>query len=58
MGYDIWISEKLNFDYFDNEKSFLNQIKDIPSSFTNVLSLRLTKQTSRNVVDTTFKQIQ
>ena len=52
--HDIWISEKKNFDYLKNEKSFRSEIKNI-FTFSQVLCFRLTKQTSKNVVDTAFE---
>ena len=42
--HDIWISKILKVDYLTNEKSLVSQ----------VLSYRHTKQTSKNVADTTF----
>ena len=50
----IWISENLKFDYLKNEKSFWSEIKNIFPCFTSVL---FTKQTSKNVADTTFQSI-
>ena len=44
--HDIWISEKLKFDYLINEKSFWSTKKCFPC---------FTKPTSRNVAGTTFK---
>ena len=44
--HDIWISEKLKSDYLKNKKSF---------RVLKALSFRHTKQTSKNVMDTTFK---
>ena len=42
---DIWISEKLNFDYLKNKKSFLIEIKNI-FLVPKVLSFKHTKQTA------------
>ena len=44
--HNIWISEKLKSDYLKNKKSFC---------VLKALSFRHTKQTSKNVADTTFK---
>ena len=44
---------KLKFDYLKNEKSFRSEIK-IFFFVLQVLSFRLTKQTSKNLADTTF----
>ena len=52
--HDIWISEKLKFDYFKNEKSFQNGIKNF-FLVSKELPFRSTKQTGKNVADTTFK---
>ena len=41
--HDIWISEKLKFDYLKNEKSFQSEIKNI-FFVSQVLSFRYTKQ--------------
>ena len=49
--HDIWISEKLKFDYLKNEKSFRSEVKNIFPCFTNALK----KQTSKKVAETTFK---
>ena len=35
--HDIWISEKLKFDCFQNEKSFWSEIENIFPCFTNAL---------------------
>ena len=49
--HEIWVSKILNF--LENEKSFWREIKNIfPSA--HVVPFRLTKQISKNVVDTTF----
>ena len=60
LGYlrrhDIWISEKLKFDYIKNKKSFQSKMKTF-ILVSQVLSLRLTKQISKNVAYTTFKLI-
>ena len=45
--HDIWILEKIKFDYLKKEKSLQSEIKNI--------AFRRTKQTSKNVADTTFK---
>ena len=46
-----WISEKLRFDYLKNEKCFRSESLFLVSQ---VISFRLTKQTRKNVTDTTF----
>ena len=46
--------DKLIFDYFKNEKRFQNEIKTF-FLVSQVFSFRHTKQTNRNVADTTFK---
>ena len=46
---------KLKFDYLKNEKSFRSEIKKTLFLVSQVLSFRHTKQTSKNVADTTFK---
>ena len=46
----------LKFDYFKNEKSFRSEIKAF-FLVSQVLSFRHTKQTSKNVADTTFKYL-
>ena len=43
----------LKFDYLKNEKSFRSEIKAF-FLVSNFLSFRDTKQTSKNVADTTF----
>ena len=48
--HDIWISEKFKFAYLKNEKSFQSEIK----TFFLVSQVLYTKQTSKNVADTTF----
>ena len=45
----------LKLDYLKNEKSFRSEIKSI-FLVSKVLFFRHTKQTSKNVADTTFKQ--
>ena len=35
--HNIWISEKLKFDYLKNEKSFRGEIKNIFPCFTSAL---------------------
>ena len=35
--HDIWISEKLKFDYLKNEKSFQSEVKSIFPSFKSAL---------------------
>ena len=52
--HDIWKSENLKFDYLKSEKSFRGEIKNI-LLVSQVLSFKHKKQTSKNVVDTTFK---
>ena len=52
--HNIWIHEKLKFDYLKNEKSFRSEIKNIFPCFTNAF-FRYTKQISKNVADVTFK---
>ena len=52
--HDIWISKKLKFDYLKKEKSFRSEIKNI-FLVSQVLAFRHTKQNSKNVADTTFK---
>ena len=44
-----------NFDYLKNERSFQSEIKNM-FLFSQVLSFRHTKQTNRNIADTTFKE--
>ena len=53
--HDIWISENLKFDYLKNKRSFRSKIKNIFPCFTSPL-FRHTKQTSKNVSDTIFKE--
>ena len=53
--HDIWIPEKLKFDYLKNKRSFRSEIKNI-FLVLQVPSFRHTKQTSKNVMDTTFKE--
>ena len=55
LPHGIWISEKLKFDYLKNEKSFPSEIKTFVP-ILQVLSFRRTKQSSKNVTDTTFKE--
>ena len=43
------------FDYLKNERSFQSEIKSI-FLVSQVLSFRHTKQTNRNIADTTFKE--
>ena len=43
------------FDYLKNEKRFRSEIKAF-FLLSQVLSFRHTKQTSKNVADTTFKE--
>ena len=53
--HDIWISEKLQFDYEKkNEKSQQKEIKKV-ILVSQVVSFRLTKENSKNVTGTTFK---
>ena len=52
-----WISKILKFDFLGNEKSFWSEIKKTFFLFPQVVSFRLKKQTSKNVVDTTFKAL-
>ena len=52
--HDIWILEKLKLYYLKNEKSFWSEIKNIFPCFTSAF-FRHTKQTSKNVANTTFK---
>ena len=52
--HDIWIPKMLKFDYLKNEKRFWREMKAF-LLVLQVLSLRHTKQTSKNVADTTFK---
>ena len=52
-SYDIWISENLKIHYLKNKKSFQSEIKFF--LVLQVLSSRLTIQTSKNVAGTTFK---
>ena len=33
--HDIWITEKLKFDYFKNKKSFRTEMKNIVPCFTS-----------------------
>ena len=54
--HNISISKMLKFDYLKNEKSFRSEIKSIFPCFA-MLSFIHTKQTSKNVVDTTFKNL-
>ena len=55
--HDFWIRGKLKFHFLLTEKSFWSKIKIIVLKVLvlQMLSFRLTKQTSKNVVDTTFK---
>ena len=59
----IWMGEwhlntlKLKFDYLKNEKSFQRAFQKRFFLVPQVLSFRHTKQTSKNVADTTFKII-
>ena len=53
--HNIWMSEKLKFDYLKCEKSFLSEIK-IFFLVSKMPSFRLTKQSSKYVADTTFKK--
>ena len=46
----------LKFDYLKNETSFWSEIKSI-FLVSQVLSVSHTKQTSKNVADTTFKDL-
>ena len=41
--FGIWISEKLKFGYLKNEKSFLNEIKNIFYGFPLDLQNKLSK---------------
>ena len=41
--HDIWISEKLKFDYLKNKKTFWSEMKDI-LLVSQVLFFRLTKK--------------
>ena len=43
--HDIWISEKLKFDYLKNEKSYPSEIKNVFPCLLSAL-FRYTKQTS------------
>ena len=43
-------------DYLKNKKSFQSEIQSIFFLVSQVLSVRHTKQTSKNVADTTFKE--
>ena len=54
--HEIWKSKILKFDFLKNEKSFWSEIKTFFLVW-QVLSLRLKKQTSKNVADTTFKKV-
>ena len=56
--FEIWISKILNFDFLKNEGSFWSEIKYIFPSSTQALTFTfiVKKQTSKNVVDTTFKR--
>ena len=60
MTSDIWISEKVKFDYLKNEKSFRNETKNI-FLLSKVLFFRHKKETSKNVLlhfsATTFKYL-
>ena len=54
--HDIWISEKLKFDYLKNEKSFRGEIKKHSSLVSLVLSFKYIKTDYQKcVVDTNFK---
>ena len=46
--YDIWISEKLKFDYFKNEEFY----KKTFFLVSQVFSFKYTKQTGKNLADT------
>ena len=52
--HEIWMSQILNFDFLDNNKSFWSEIKTF-FLVSQVPSFRVKKQTSKNVADTTFK---
>ena len=52
--HDIWISKKLKLDYLKNEKSFWSEINFF-FLVSQVLFFRHTKQTNKNVADTTLK---
>ena len=52
--HDIWITEKLKFDYLMNKKNFTSYLKVI-FLVSQVLSFRHTKQTRKNVANTNFK---
>ena len=54
--HDIWISKMLKSDYLKNAKSFRREIKSI-FLVSPLLFFRHTKQTSKNVADTTFKPV-
>ena len=51
--HDIWILEKLKFDYLRKEKSFQSEIKNISPCLT--ITFRQTKQACKNLADTAFK---
>ena len=53
--HDIWISEKLNSDYLKNKKSFGSEKQKAFFLVSKVLAFRDTKQTSKNVVDSTLE---
>ena len=48
--------ENLKSDYVKNNKSFQSEIKNVFLA-SPVLSIRLRKQTTKNVVDTTFTHL-
>ena len=56
---DVMIFEyakMFKFDYLKNEKSFRSEVKSI-FLVSQMLSFRHAKQTSKNVADTTFKDL-
>ena len=53
--HDVWISKMLKIDYLNNEKSFQSEIKSIFPCFESAV-FYTSKQTCKNVADTTFKR--
>ena len=51
--HEIWIFEKLKFDYLKNENNFWSEMKNVFPCI--VLWFILTKQTIKNVADATFQ---
>ena len=52
--HEIWKSKILKFDFLENEKNLWSKKKNFFFLIEQVLSLRLKKQSSKNVADTAF----